>query len=69
MFSQKLYLRFSSSCFLYAMSEVSYQLLWVDIFVFGIMQCFVNLFPHSGCDFFVVFVSIIFGCYILWVFM
>ena len=36
-FSQKLYLRFSSACFLYVMSEVSFQLLWVDIFVFGIV--------------------------------
>ena len=51
-FSQKLYLRFSSACFLYVMSEVSFQLLWVDIFVFGIVQRFVNMFPHSGCGFF-----------------
>ena len=28
-FSQKLYLRFSSACFFYVVSEVSFQLLWV----------------------------------------
>ena len=37
---------------MYVMSEVSFQLLWVDIFVFGIVHGFVNMFPHSGCGFF-----------------
>ena len=37
---RKFYLRFSSACFLYVMSKVSFQLLWVDIFVFGIVQRF-----------------------------
>ena len=36
-FSQKLYLRFSFACFFYVVSEVSFQFLWVDIFVFGIL--------------------------------
>ena len=71
-FSQKLYLRFSSACFLYVMSEVSFQLLWVDIFVVGILQGFVNMFPHSGCGFFPSSCCVCFhyfGCYILRVFM
>ena len=33
---------FSSACCFY-MSEVSFQLLWVDIFVFGVVQGFVNV--------------------------
>ena len=36
---------------MYVMSEVSFQL-WVDILVFGIVQGFVNMFPHSGRGFF-----------------
>ena len=71
-FSQKLYLRFSSACFLHVMSEVSFQLLWVDIIVFGIVQGFVNMFPHCGCGFFPSSCRVCFhyfGCYILWVFM
>ena len=49
------------------MSEVSFQLLWVDIFVFGIVQGFVNMFPHSGCGFFPSSCRVCFhycGCYI-----
>ena len=54
------------------MSEVSFQLLWVDILVFGIEQGFVNMFTDSGCGFFPSSCRVCFhyfGCYILWVFM
>ena len=54
------------------MLEVSFQLLWVDIFVFGIVQGLINVFPHSGCGFFLSSCCVYFhylGCYILWVFM
>ena len=34
------------------MSEVSFQLLQVDLFLFGIVHGFVDVFPHSGCGVF-----------------
>ena len=63
---------FPPPVFLYVMSEVSFQLLWVDIFVFSIVQGLINVFPHSGCGFFPSSCCVCFhyfGCYIFWVFM
>ena len=76
-FSQKLYLRFSSACFLYVIWLCrKYRFSCCGLIYSFLVLCRVSLvcslIPHSGCGFFPSSCRVCFhyfGCYILWVFM